>query len=220
VIENINSKSYWDNRFSTGDWEDKGGRTQTANFAAAQVRHFHLPKEFSGLLVDFGCGLGDAMPIYKHHFPNAKLLGIDVSEKAIEKCQLRYGHIASFIQGTHQNVPAADVIIASNVFEHLSDDIAIAKDFLNKCRELYIIVPYRESPLCSEHVRSYDENYFHTLGEYSHSIFPSRGWSEYGWHLVKLKSQNLVNKVRGRSAISRKAQIIFHFSRSTAPNRP
>lgn len=212
IIENINSRNYWENRFSTGDWEDKGGRHQTANFAAAQMRYIHLPKGFAGLLVDFGCGLGDAIPIYNKFFPDAKLIGLDVSEKAIEKCQARYGEIAKFIHGTHEDVPITDVIVASNVFEHLTGDVNIAKELLNKCRDLYIIVPYKEYPLCSEHVRAYDENYFHQLGKYEYSIFPSRGWSEYGLSLLKLHIKNLLFKWGfGDTLRSRRLQIMFHF---------
>ncbi len=214
ISEIINSRNYWEDRFETGDWENKGGRRQTASFASAQVRRFLLPKEFAGLLVDFGCGLGDAMPIYNAFFPNANLLGLDVSEKAIEKCQARYGQIANFIHGTHLDVPVADVIIASNVFEHLSDDINIAKELLNKCRDLYIIVPYKEDPLCSEHVRAYDENYFRDLGEYEFSIFPSRGWSEYGLSLFKLQIKNLFRWGCGIGIQPRRSQIMFHFRRT------
>lgn len=209
--DNVNSKKYWEQRFSSGDWEQKRGRTQTAHFAASQVAHFKFNKDFSGSLVDFGCGLGDAMPIYKKFFPNAKLLGIDVSESAISKCKARYGKIASFISGTHQNCPSADIIVASNVFEHLSDDVEIAKGLLSKCKELYITVPYNEFPLCSEHVRTYNENYFRALGEYEYAIFPSRGWTEYDWGLIKLGIKNILRRILGRDIRPRRMQIIFYF---------
>lgn len=211
IAENINSRNYWESRFSTGDWEHKGGRFQTASFAATQVRHFRFPREFSGLIVDFGCGLGDAMPTYNKFFPRATLIGLDVSKSAIEKCQLRYGNIARFILGTHQDVPGADVIVASNIFEHLSDDIQIARTLLNKCGELYIIVPYKENPLCSEHVRAYHENYFRDLGDYEYTIFLSRGWSEYGRNLLRLKLGNFYRRLFGGTVRSRRTQIMFYF---------
>lgn len=211
LIRNINSRDYWEGRFSTGDWEQKGGRSQTAHFATAQVAHFGFDKNFSGSLVDFGCGLGDAIPVYNKFFPNAKLVGIDVSESAITKCKEQYGKIASFISGTHQNCPAADVIVASNVFEHLSDDVEIAKALLSKCKELYITVPYNELPLCPEHVRIYNEKYFQALGESDFVIFPSRGWSEYGRSMWKLVFKNLLRRLSGRPIQSRKMQIMFMF---------
>lgn len=208
---NINTKNYWENRFGTGDWEDKGGRTQTSSFAKAQVRHFLLDKSFKGSLMDFGCGLGDAIPVYHRSYPKAKLMGIDVSESAIEKCKERYGSLADFTHGTHEECPSADVIVASNVFEHLSDDIAIARCLRNKCRELYITVPYRESPLSSEHIRSYDENYFKALGHYDFVIFPSKGWSEYNLAFAKLKIKNFTSALLGGAIRARNLQIMFRF---------
>lgn len=215
-IDNVNTKKYWEQRFSSGDWEQKRGRTQTAHFAASQVAHFKFDKDFSGSLVDFGCGLGDAMPVYKKFFPHAKLVGIDVSESAIAKCKERYGKIASFISGTHQNCPSADIIVASNVFEHLSDDIEIAKALLSKCKELYITVPYNELPLCSEHVRTYNEKYFQILGESDFVIFPSRGWSEYGRSKWKLAFKNLLCRLSGRSIQPRRMQIMYRLHKLSA----
>lgn len=211
IIDNVNSKKYWEQRFSSGDWEQKRGRAQTAHFASSQVAHFKFDQNFNGSLVDFGCGLGDAMPVYKKFFPNANLVGIDVSESAISKCKERYVKIASFISGTHQNCPYADIIVASNVFEHLSDDVEIAKALLSKCKELYITVPYNELPLCSEHVRTYDEEYFQVLGESEFVIFPSRGWSEYGRSMWKLVFKNLLRRLSGRPIQTRRMQIMFIF---------
>jgi len=209
--DNINTKSYWESRFSTGDWEEKGGRKQTSSFAASQNKHLRIPKNFDGVIVDFGCGLGDAIPVYHRYFPNAKLVGLDVSEVAIEKCKNYFGYIAQFKHGSYYDCPISDVIVASNVFEHLSEDINIARELLKKCRELYIIVPYKENPLCSEHLRIYDENYFREIGEYEYTIFPSLGWSEYGLSWIKLNINNILRKICGKKTNLRKMQIMFIF---------
>jgi len=153
MIDNINTSEYWDNRFSTGDWEEKQGRWQTESFARGQMRYIKSGIDFKGTILDFGCGLGDAMPVYKEYFPNANIVGIDHSQIAIDMSRKKYGSIASFIKGDHNNVPYVDIIIASNVFEHLTDDRKIAKLLLSKCKALYIIVPYKEWPLWSEHIK-------------------------------------------------------------------
>ena len=64
-MENINTKEYWEKRFSTGDWEKSKGKTQTEDFAKSQVKYLNISKNFSGTILDFGCGLGDAFPVYK-----------------------------------------------------------------------------------------------------------------------------------------------------------
>jgi SAM-dependent methyltransferase len=211
---NINTRSYWDDRFSSGDWDEKSGRWQTENFARCQIPHFQIPNEFEGTMLDFGCGLGDAIPVYKEHFPKARLLGVDLSQSGIDKCRERYGAMASFVQGDHQSVSPADIIITSNVMEHLTNDRDVAASLLSKCKTLYIIVPYKEHPLHFEHVNTYDEHYFRDIGSYNYTIYPCIGWSQYGvkdlWYQVYLK--NVVRAFLRKPLRIREKQIIFHFS--------
>ena len=212
-MKNINTKLYWDTRFSNGDWEQKRGRSQTRQFALSQIPYLEIPKRFSGTILDFGCGLGDAFPIYKDAFPNATLIGLDISEEAIKKCKESYGNFAEFICGTFIDVPKVDIIISSNVFEHLTDDISIAKHLIEKCGQLYIIVPYKEKLTPgSEHINSYDENYFLSLGQYEFKIFLSRGWSQFGINLIyHLYFKNIFRPFFGKPIILRSKQLIYIF---------
>lgn len=216
MLQNINTKSYWEQRFSSQSWEEKNGREQSAEFAHDQIRHFGIKQNFAGSILDFGCALGDAFPIYKKAFPNANLIGIDISQKAIELCKAHFGTIATFIQGDFKSVPDVDVIIASNVFEHLSNHIEIATYLQSKCNDLYITVPYKENPLFVEHVNTYDENSFSMLRPYSWKTFASKGWfSEYGmelWYQINFK--NLFRMILGRQLRQRRKQIMFHFSKT------
>jgi len=212
--ENINTKDYWEQRFSSNDWEDKQGRWQTESFSKGQMEYLRIASDFEGVMLDFGCGLGDAMPVYRENFPQAKLVGVDISQTAIDKCREKYGGIASFMQGDHRSIPEADIIIASNVFEHLTDDRSIAKCLLSKCSVLYIIVPYRERPLCPEHVNTYDEHYFSGLGKYDYQIFPCIGWTPYGLRglYYNVYFKNIFRLLFGRPVRHRNMQIMFSFS--------
>lgn len=208
----INTQEYWEKRFSSGDWEEKNGRLQTADFALGQARLFEIDRNFEGTILDFGCGLGDAIPVYKDHFPKAKFIGVDISSSAIDLCRKTYGSIAGFLQGGCEVVTEVDIIVASNVFEHLSGDQEIAKKLLLKCRDLYVVVPYRENPLFVEHINSYDEKSFSELGACAWHVFPCRGWSEYGfelWYHVYFK--NIFKIILRREMRRRKKQIMFHF---------
>jgi len=213
-MKNINTKQYWEERFMTGDWEEKGGENQTKQFAESQIKYIELCSNFSGTILDFGCGLGDAMPIYHKAFPDAKLVGIDISEQAIQKCKRKYDSIASFISGDHNSVPNVDVIIASNVFEHLTDDVLIATHLLKKCKQLMIIVPFREQkPLSSEHVNTYAENYFRHIADYKYKIFSSRGWSQYGINLIyHVYFKNILRPLFGKQIVKRAKQIMYIFN--------
>ena len=217
-MENINTRAYWESRFASGSWERNQGRLQTADFARGQIPHLNIPPDFAGTILDFGCGLGDAMPIYRQHYPQARLLGMDISASAIDLCREHYGQIATFSQGDHTIAPPADIVISSNVFEHLSDDRHVARVLLNSCTWLKIIVPYKEyppsykAPADSEHVNThYDENAFQELGEYEWAVFPCRGWSEYGFKLwYHVNVLNVFRSIFGRPPRLRKTQIMYH----------
>ena len=213
MADNVNTRNYWERRFSSGDWEAKRGSWQTQSFARGQIPFIHLKKDFKGTLLDFGCGLGDAMPVYKERYPKATLIGVDISQAAINICSERYGSFASFIQGDFSSVPRADVIITSNVLEHLDGDRKIASHLLSRSGHLYVITPYKENPLTSEHVRTYDEHYFKDVGDCSYKVFPCVGWSQFGmndlWYQARIK--NIARFFLRRRLIRRNMQILFHF---------
>jgi SAM-dependent methyltransferase len=210
--ENINSQPYWDRRFSSGDWEKKNGRSQTRSFARGLLPHLRLKRNFNGSILDFGCGLGDAIPIYRSHFPRARLLGLDISPSGVIECRRKFGDHAEFIQGSTAEVPPGiDVIIASNVMEHLDSDVEVVRELLQKCSDLYVLVPYRESPLIPEHIRSYDENHFAGVGPCACKVFACRGWSEYGlglWYGIRLI--NVYRFFANRPLRRRAMQMLVH----------
>ena len=208
---NVNTRDYWEKRFATGDWEAKGGTQQTICFAETLVRYLNILPSFSGSILDFGCGLGDAVAVYHEHFRCASLIGVDITRAAIEKCRQRYSGIAEFVQCDYTEVPEADVIVSCAVFEHLSNQMEVARHLLRKCGELYIVVPYKEtlSP-GSEHVNTYDETSFAELGECDSTVFSSKGWTEYGLRLwVNVHAKNLLRFFFGRKLHRRRRMIMY-----------
>lgn len=214
--QNVNTPGYWNYRFVSGDWEDKGGFSQTRAFAESQLAHFGLPRDFSGTLCDFGCGAGDAFPVYRAAYPNARLVGVDFSPRAIELCAGKYPAMAEFTVGDYSSVPCCNVVIASNVLEHLDDDEVAVSHLLAKCRRLFVVVPYRENPLCSEHVRTYSCDSFSRFPVVRKVVFASRGWSEYGLrqHLFSIEVKNMFRKILGQPLHCRKMQIMFELAGS------
>lgn len=212
---NVNSKDYWDRRFGTGDWASKGGFSQTRYFAEAQIPLLGVSSEFEGTLCDFGCGAGDAFPVYRGAFPRAKLKGVDFSAEAIRLCTERYRELGEFYCGTVEDVPHSDVIICSNVIEHIDDDVDVVKRLLERCRKLYVVVPYKEQPLSLEHLRQYDEDSFAIFNLIRRVVYLSKGWSNYGkdlWVGVYLK--NIARAALGRPLQRQRRQILFEFNGS------
>lgn len=214
LLENINTKNYWDQRFGSGDWEKKGGYSQTKLFAQSQIPMFHMKKEFNGTICDFGCGAGDAFPLYRENYPNATLIGVDFSDTAIELCRAKFNSIAKFVTGDVSTVPEVDVLIASNVLEHLENDKEIAKQLLERCNHLYIIVPFREAlyqGVESEHINSYDLNSFDFLGKVDKQVFKSKGWGPPSGlsSLYHIDLKNIVRFLLGGKISKRYKQIMY-----------
>lgn len=208
--QNINTLDYWNDRFGTGDWKKKGGFSQTRAFAESQIPRLGLTKDFSGTLCDFGCGAGDAFPVYRAAYPNANLIGVDFSFTAIVLCQEKYSGLALFINGDDTSVPHCDVLIVSNVLEHLEQDKLVVENLRRKCRRLVVVVPYQEHDLCEEHVRTYDTDSFSEFPVVRKEVFESRGWSEFGLRkFVAIHVGNLFRHLLGLPTRSRRMQILF-----------
>jgi SAM-dependent methyltransferase len=210
----VNSLQYWDSRFGSGDWEIVGGRQQTVAFAKAQLAVFGIGRDFGGTILDFGCGLGDAMPVYGSRYQEATLIGADFSAQAIAACRDKYGTIADFVCCDWRSCPSADVIIASNVLEHIQNDLEVADGLKARCGRLFVTVPFREQHLIDEHLRAYDRDHFNVLRPVRSTVFACRGWSQYGlkslW--LEIRAKNLVRPLVGRPLLRRRLQITFEFA--------
>lgn len=206
--QDLNSKEYWDYRFNSGNWEECGGREQTTLFAESIVRQLKISRDFVGSILDFGCGLGDAIPVYRRKYPAARLIGADFSEKAIDICQRRYGSVAEFVFLNYQEIPTVDIIISSNVLEHISNEDDCVNALLVKCKTLFIAVPYKEPYLHAEHLRSYDEYHFLNLKAKT-LLFRSKGWGKYEpSSIVEEKIDRLLMKM-GFFLFERSCQILY-----------
>ncbi len=211
MIDNKNTSEYWDDRFGSGDWNEHGGQGQTTKYARTLVAQWSITPDFTGKILDFGCALGDAIPVYKTALPAAQLMGLDHSLDAITKCRQNYGELAEFQQGDHDDVPEVDVIVASHVMEHITDDVEIVKVLLTKCKDLYIVVPYREDPLYHEHVRTYDETRYAELGQYEWRVFDKAPY-QLTWHLMyHMHLKNILRPLVGKKIVKPARAIMYHF---------
>jgi len=172
-----------------------------------------VKRDFAGTLLDFGCGLGDAFPVYREHFPCCNLIGVDHSEAAIQSCRDRFGSIATFRCGAVGAVSSVGIVVASNVIEHVQDDHDIVRQLLARCNELYVFVPYKEQLAAGgEHVNRYTRGSFGCLPRLEVKVFASRGWSQFGRALiVGVYLKNLLRPFFGRKIVRRNRQIMFRF---------
>lgn len=162
--DNINSKSYWDDRFSSGDWQNKGGNAQTEYFYT--LLYDLLPKSFVSELqsrhdaysiCDVGCAEGDGTNYLSERFTNAKLTGVDISNEAIIKAKQKFNHL----EFTTQLENNYNVVVSSNTLEHFDNPFNHLKLLLKHTTEyLVILVPFEEYERIDEHFYTFTYDSF------------------------------------------------------------
>ena len=122
----------------------------------------------------------------------------------------RYGEVAEFAQGDHTNLPPADIIVTSHTMEHVSDDQDVVRALRERCRVLYVVVPYREHPLKKEHLRAYDEGTYDAIGPDARAVYPA--FPFWTWEIFRdHRLKNLVRPLLGRRRVPVPMAIMYRF---------
>jgi SAM-dependent methyltransferase len=154
--------------------------------------------------------LGDALPVFKSHYPEVQLFGCDFSGIAINRCKERFSGLATFFKASLDEITGTyDVIYSSATLEHLVDYREKARVLLQHCRYLCIVVPYNEKRfgkdleycLDNDHVVTFREHSFNFLLverlakkiNYTKPFTVPKAWS---WTLTELIVQNVKNIIR------------------------
>ena len=152
----VNSRAYWNHRFGS-DWEARGGPNQSRFFATVLLTW--LPPDVraeitSGRLsiCDWGCAEGDGTSLLAAAFPESPVTGIDFSEVAIARGAGKYPSIAFKTGDVDAVADGHDVIVTSNVLEHLEDPWHTAATLAHAARRyLVVLVPFLDTSDDPEH---------------------------------------------------------------------
>jgi Methyltransferase domain len=229
---NPNTRNRWEVDFGKGAlWEQNQGPDQTRRFAEGFHRHCQIPwQEFS--MLDVGCALGDALPVWHEKYPCARLAGCDVAESAVQRCRERHGDIAEFFRASFEEIEGFwDIIYCSNVLEHFEQHREIAERLLGQCKVLMVLTPFGEmrrgSPLQPGrddylHVATFYRDTFDNLvasGKASRveaTIFscPEARWGLTHWQRFRW----LLGSARGkRYMVQEPLQILYAIHNLTCP---
>lgn len=163
MSEIINSRSYWENRFST-DWEAAHGREQTAFFAHVAVSAFpnwlaSTIRSNDLTILDWGCAEGDAVPILSRAL-RAKVSGMDFSASAIDSAKNAYpGHdFHCFdIMKSRKKLEQYDIVFSSNTLEHFHKPWHVLDRLKSMARKhIVLLLPYQEFIRHPEHFYTFD----------------------------------------------------------------
>jgi SAM-dependent methyltransferase len=185
----LNSKLYWDSRFQS-NWENISGRLQSAYFAAGfAAARIDIPRNIESV-VDYGCGLGDSLPILRSMFPQASISFYDVSTVAMADTKKRFAQFATPLAAFDDN-KRFDLVYCSNVIEHISDSTNFMTA-LTKLADKYIVIqaPYKEKHLDGsritgdrpkgEHIVTIDDQFI-SNGDYGFQWHSTTGIVPFAW---------------------------------------
>lgn len=158
----VNSKAYWDFRFSN-DWEENFGREQSVFFSEVAAEHF--PQWLSAriqseklTMCDWGCAQGDGTANLSKRLNMPELTGIDFSSEAIEKAALAYPECKflcdDFLGETSSQ--QWDILFSSNTLEHFEKPWDVLNKIAVKAKKfIVLLLPFREEELIDEHFYSF-----------------------------------------------------------------
>lgn len=163
-MSGVNSESYWTARFGTGDWEKAQGRQQTAFFARFALERLH-PAIAADIragrlsICDWGCALGDAVPILADAFRGSKVTGVDFAATAVERARaLHAGNEFLCAPSLADTGRTFDVVFTSNTLEHFPRPFEVLESLAPSARRYLIaMVPFRELERLQEHLYTFDD---------------------------------------------------------------
>ncbi|MDX2277751.1 MAG: hypothetical protein NW206_20050 [Hyphomonadaceae bacterium] len=102
----------------------------------------HLPKLAPASVVDLGNGLGVSTVALKQAFPSARVIGTNLRDttqwKTNEHLAERYGY--EFVGGVGEISGGADLVFASEYFEHFHDPLPHLRDVLSTLRPRALLI--------------------------------------------------------------------------------
>lgn len=160
LMTDINSKQYWDHRFTT-DWVSAGGHGQTRFFAMIAARL--MPDWLKDLVLreqcnicDWGCAEGQGVDELSKWLGVNSITGVDVSEVAIGKAQASFPN-RRFKAQTLDQLDDYDVIFSSNTLEHFDRPFdVVARLAAHTRRFLVLLLPFQEYDRIPEHFFTFD----------------------------------------------------------------
>jgi len=104
-----------------------------AEYKIAYASRLLAKKKISRIL-DFGCGAGRSLAYLAKYFPDAAIVGFDLSEDSLSIAKARYPDAAIYSNWISLSDMRFDLIFAANVFHHIPASSQLPE--LIKCRDV------------------------------------------------------------------------------------
>lgn len=162
----VNSKEYWENRFSENDWNKYEGDKQSKFFSQVAVNAF--PEWFKEELhqnqwdiLDVGCAEGDGTAVLARNFPSCHIVGMDFSDFAIQRAKAKVPN-CDFITGdATAQIEPVDVVFSSNTLEHLNNPRRVLENFCQSSQKYTVLLlPFEDHLGIKEHINIFVRSFF------------------------------------------------------------
>jgi glycosyltransferase involved in cell wall biosynthesis len=158
----VNSPDYWNKRFFD-DWMSQGGRQQTAFFAELCVRELpqwliDVVRADRSSIFDYGCAVGDALPVWQRIFPDSVVGGGDVAQVGLGLARAIYPQfVFTDVSAVASAAPLADLVYCSNTLEHFADWRDVLDRLAHRAgRYIVVAVPFEEEDPIDEHAATFE----------------------------------------------------------------
>lgn len=102
----------------TGEAPDYFARYKARHASRLAANRLPVPR-----ILDFGCGIGTAIPFLREYFPHCEIIGADVSPASIDIAREHAGSVAGFVTMSEESIPAGDghfgLVFVSCVLHHV-----------------------------------------------------------------------------------------------------
>jgi SAM-dependent methyltransferase len=104
-------------------------------------------------ILDFGCGIGNSIVHLRRHFPDAEIVGADVSGRSVEIARARFGDLAEFTLFDGATLPFAphrfDVAFSACVFHHIgvAEHLSLLAEIRRILREHGTVAIFEHNPI-------------------------------------------------------------------------
>lgn len=132
-------KQHYDDRYA-GDYMDADAYSTWAHEGLADYRVRQTLEQVGNhprRILDYGCGQGKWTPLLRDMFPDAEIVGIDISEVAIAKASQKFPqHQFLVFDGDRASLEdnGFDLVFSFHVLEHVIDVVASIKDIARLLR--------------------------------------------------------------------------------------
>lgn len=179
------SDIYWDDQFKNRcSAHSEQNDTISLDFIKNSKEKFLKRIKKAESIIEIGCGTGELLHHIYHRF-NKNLMGLDVSQEAIEFAKRTYSQIEfKQFDVLKQDIEKKyDLAICSNVLEHFKDPFVLIDKILSFSNSLICLVPYKQ-PVTDHyeyeggagHVFMFDESSFAKYSVLDSFIFKTNGW--------------------------------------------